>query len=145
MTIEISVAIIAFAFVLLVIYLLTLICTLRVTLRQAGTTLEELQKRLKDAEGDAKTIVENTRLISSNLVKKMEALDPLFYAVANTGEYFEKKTDCLRASRFSARKFRYLHPRAYDEEKKSFESEKFAEIADLIGAGIRLWQTFNRR
>jgi len=139
MIIEISIAVIALAFVILVIYLITLISSLRVTLGQVNNTLVEAQK-----------VVEHTNQISYDLKQKSEALNPVFNAISSAGEVLERKASTLKKEYIAMHEdeeFERLH--CNSEEKRKFQnSEGFATIAavlELAGLGVSLWQKLKKR
>lgn len=130
--IEISVAAIAVAFVGLVIYLILLIKDVRFSLKSADKLLSKT--------------VERTDLISLDLLDKMSCLDSVFSTVSNIGDYLEKKSEILKQEAVACTLAEKMHREEESllNEKKNSELIKFAEIADIISAGARLWQKFKK-
>ena len=122
MILEMSVAVIALAFVILVGYLVVLIKSIRQTLKEVDSTLME-----------SKQTMEQTKLLGADLNKKMEALDPLFHSVENLGDIIEYKTALYKARQ---------HLAECEEEEGKVKASDFIAIADV---GIRLWNKINKR
>lgn len=102
MIIEISVAVIAIAFVVLVAYLITMIKALRITLNQVNQTLVETRRQLDEVGGQVQKMIEHTNQISFDLKQKVEALNPIFKSAANVGEILERKTFSLKKEAFAS-------------------------------------------
>jgi uncharacterized protein YoxC len=122
MIIEISVAVIALAFVILVIYLVVVLKASAVTLGQVNLTLVEARKIIKEAD-----------LAVADLKMKFESLNPIFHSVENVGEVLESETHA-----FKERKIISSHE--VDEEDLAISD--FVTLADV---GVRLWNKFNKR
>lgn len=120
MIIEISVAIIAFTFVVLVIYLIVLIVSLRENLRQV------------------KKILESANDISSDLRNKMESLDSIFHTITNLGDILEHETASFK---------QYVTSPLEVEAsiKQECELKKISDVFEFVGMGIRLWKKLKRR
>ena len=95
MIIDISVAIIAAAVVVLVIALIYFIKALCRTLSQVNRTLIEARKQLEEG-GNAAKVIEHANQLSYDLKNKMEALDLIFNAFSNVGDFLEQKTFFLK-------------------------------------------------
>lgn len=156
MIIEISVAVIALAFLVLVIYLVLLFSAVKQTLSQTNLLVNDVRKQLDDLSVEAKKTIEQTNQMGADLKHKMEALDPLFNSIANVGDVLEHKAESFRQR--SARLNRVDERRAYsspffddpDQEEsnirtKASESVIVAEILELASLGIRLWQKLKKR
>jgi uncharacterized protein YoxC len=83
MVIEVSVAVIAAAFVLLVIFLIVIIVALCLMLRHVNHALISVNKQVDDIGTDIKV--------------KMASLNPVFHSISNMGEMLEQKTINLKA------------------------------------------------
>lgn len=149
MIIEISVAVIAIAFVALVIYLITMIKALRITLGQVNQTLVETRRQLGEIGGQAQKVIEHTNQISFDLKHKVEALDPIFKSMANVGEILEHKTFSLKKEALaSAYEEGYPSSLSTEEKKKISQARTLTMtsiVLELAGVGVRLWQKFKQR
>lgn len=76
MVIDISVAVIALAFVVLVVYLV-------ITLIQVKKSLQNFDRAVNELAPSAKSIAETSDKIAFNMLQKAEMLDPLFDNIAN--------------------------------------------------------------
>lgn len=144
MIIEISVAVIAFAFVILVIYLITMIKALNTTLGQVNQTLSETRKQMDELGGQALKVIEHTNQISYDVKKKIEAIDPVFNAVEDVGEILEHHTSSLKKEYISSDEEESL----FQFRKKELPSKKLTTVAAILelGAiGFELWQKLKKR
>jgi uncharacterized protein YoxC len=149
MIIEISVAVIAIAFVVLVIYLILLSKAIRVTLHQVNQTLVGVRQELEGINGQAQKVLEHTNEISFDLKRKSEALNPLFNALANVGEILEHKTYVLKKEALASSHEEGRSIKINSEEigrlYQTHELTKVADILDLVGLGCRLWHKIKKR
>lgn len=116
MIIEISIAVIALAFLFLIIYLILLIQTLRITLKETNTTLIEARKKL---------------LV---IAEKVDYLNPLLQSLENVGKIIENKTSSFR-SESTAKKV--------EVEKETHDTVD--DIVKLTSLGLGLWQKFKKK
>ncbi len=136
MVIEISVAIIALAFVIFVVYAVLLIKALRSTSLAIYKTIADNRKSIDTIALQAEKIAEHTNQLSFDLKKKMDTLHSTFNAVSNVGDLLEEKTETLKK-------------KVHDvEEKEEIGHPQRAYIATdiitLIQVGIHLWQTIRK-
>lgn len=149
MIIEISVAIIAVAFVALVIYIIAFTKALKITLGQVNQTLVEVRKQLDEVGGEAKKTIEQTHEVSVDLKNKMAALNSVFSTVANIGDILEQKSFLFKREIISSSDEESLrvavHASKTKEGPSARELFKVADILELAGMGIRLWQKLKKR
>lgn len=148
MIIEISIAVIALAFVALVIYLIVLICALRTTLGQVNNTLSETRKQLNDVGFQAQKAAEHANQISYDLKYKAEALNPVFNAISNAGQILEHKSSVIKKEYIAAQEEAEGESLRSDKKGKALHSEGIAIVAavlELAGLGVSLWQKMNKR
>lgn len=148
MIIEISVAIIALAFVALVIYIIAVTKALKVTLGQVNQTLSDVRKHLDDLGTEAKKATENVDQLGHDLNSKMEALKPIFNAISNIGDYLEQKTKTLKLEAEICALKNEDEASTLEEElvdSKTKVINKVANILELVGQSFRLWQDVHKR
>lgn len=148
MIIEISVGIIALAFVVLVIYLITMIKALRITMGQVNQTLVEARKQLGEVGGQAQKVMEHTNQISYDLKQKVEAFNPIFNAVTYAGEILERKTSSIKKEFLASEEEDESSSLNFEEKKKSTQTQGLlaaAAILELAGIGVQLWQKLKKR
>jgi uncharacterized protein YoxC len=113
MIIDISVGVIALAFVALVIYLILTLLTVRKTLRQAQKNLVDLEKNLNEITGASVELVNTLDSLTNDIKKKIDAFDFIFRPLA-----------ALKKERVS-----------HQEE----EYEKYQGLMDCIASGLLLF------
>lgn len=140
-TIEISVAIIAFAFLGLVIYLIFVLNEFRSTLKNLNKVIATMEPQLNSFANESTQLANTTNHIALDVQKKLEAFDPLFKSVSNIGEGIEQRTSYLNRKRCDFERTRKL-----EQEHEAFEhEEQIYKIVDFIELGIIFWQTLKKR
>ncbi|MBA2369524.1 MAG: DUF948 domain-containing protein [Candidatus Protochlamydia sp.] len=154
MIIEISVAVIAVAFVFLVIYLIVLLKSLKSTMNQVNFLIFDARKQLDEMGGEAKKIIDHTNQISLDLKYKMETLNPLFQSVENIGEVLEDKAEDFKKSSIRSRTSNSTSPLfTHKDNLQNRDSTAdprgskalVPDILELASLGIRLWQKLKKR
>ena len=136
MLIEISVFIIAIAFLALVIYLI-------VTLVQINETLTQLRQNFGQLSHETTKLLSHANGLSGDIQRKMEAFNPLFNAFSNIGSLAEKKTSQYKQAN------RHSHKAPHEDDEENVETEytsaRVLDALELIGRGISLWQNIKYR
>jgi uncharacterized protein YoxC len=149
MIIDISVAVIALAFVALVIYLIVMIKSLRVTLGQVNQTLVEARKQLGEVGTQAQKVIEQTNHISADLKHKVEAFNPIFNAVNQAGQILEHKATALKKDLLHTQEESFHADLPISGEKKKQTQMKglmtAAAILELASIGMSLWEKLKKR
>lgn len=149
MIIDISIAVIAAAFVVFVIFLVLVLHVLRKTLHQVNRTLVDLRGQLDDMGGQTKKVIEHTNQISFDLKRKMESLNPVFNSVSNLGDILEQKTLHMKkvalASSHKEHKSSDLESSKEEETLLSQEEVNVADILELVGIVARLWHKLKNK
>lgn len=120
-TIEISLAVIALAFVVLVIYLL-------VVLNSTKKTLDQLSKVMKNVE-----------ITTVNVNQKMIAMDSLFLAISNLGDKALSATNKLKGNNAEEN---------LDDSSFRLKSEangRVDHLMDLLSLGVSLWKVYKNK
>lgn len=148
MIIEICIAIIALAFVALVITVVVLAKGFQQTLFEVNQTLAEVRKELDGLGGRTSKVIEHTNQVSYDIKRKLESLDPIFNALSNVGDYLEHKTFSLRKESLDSS---HKESRLSDvdsemlDETASREPIRAGDVLELMDIGIRLWQKIKKR
>ena len=119
MVIEISVAVIAFAFVVLVIYLVITLIGVRKTLKNVDRTLLEFHHEIRG-------LTQTTNKVAENILFKAQSLDPLFNSLHEVGTVAEKKAENYRLSAVADR------------------NESIEQVVQIAAIGLNLWQKFKK-
>lgn len=149
MVIEVSLAVIAVAFVLLVIYLIVTLKTLKLTLNQVGYFIFDARKQLDEMGVEAKKAIDHANQISVDLKYKMDTLNPLFQSVENIGEVLEGKAETFKKKFEQIRTINSISPlnihRRDLSEDLTGPKAIVPDILELASLGIRLWQKLKKR
>lgn len=92
MIIEISVAIIALAFVALVIFLIKVLQSAAKSLDNVSSTLVDVQKTIEELTYEVKQTIRNVNDITVDVEHKLKQVDPLMETVKNLGEILNEVT-----------------------------------------------------
>lgn len=147
MIIEVSVAVIALAFIALVFYLIDLIKSSKKTLAQSNQMLNDAYKEIDQLGGETKKLLEHLNHISIDIQTKMEALDPIFNSIEELGNVLESKTTSLKETLISPAKKETVEPLAPNKDilvKKDL-AKAIADTVELVGLGYGLWQNLKKR
>ena len=138
MTIELSVAIIAIALVIIAAFAIVAVIALCKTLTQVDLTLVDARKKM-----DELTI--NATKTTDDLNCKMTTLQPIFNALGNVGDLIEQRSKRMKIkAELLAMKNLADHEEEEDAEPQ-FKGVKISQIVDMFGIGVKLWQNLNRR
>ena len=143
MIIEISIGIIAFVFVVIAIYIILMVNTLRYTLRNVDKAIIDIRKHLDELTPQAQRAIEHTNQVSFDLKRKMESLNPIFNSLTNIGELLEYKTLNLKKASIAS----FLNKQNHSNETEDLlhhEDGNVADILELASLGARLWRKLKR-
>lgn len=118
---QISMAVIAIAIVILVVYLIRVIKTLDVTLKSVNDTVAKVEGHLHDLSAQSVSILEETKTLTADLNRKSQKLDSLFTSVKGMGDSVEQVSASL----------------AVQAEK---HREQLGNILAITSFGLELWQ-----
>lgn len=93
MIIEISVAVISLAFLLLVIFLVKTLLTTNATLKQTKTAISHMQKEVVDLSHESQKLLRTVNSLTSDIKEKTDSLDFIFRPLSQMSHpHREKKT-----------------------------------------------------
>ncbi len=147
MIIEMSMSIIALAFVVLTIYLISMSKAVQKTLDELNRTLIESRIHLRELSQNSGKTMDKVETIGVDLKQKMETLNPIFNSISNLGKIFESQS--------SAMKQRYLKQSLNDygaeelsipnDSKPSSLSSGISEAIEFASLGVSLWQKLKKK
>lgn len=139
MILEISIAVAAAAFVILVIYLVITLSAIQKTLRNVDQTLLKTDRLLEPAGEEVLKLLKTSSQIADFTFKKVENLDPLFHSISNVGECVNQATETLKSN------FKPKQKPLLIEESDELSSYKLADWLEWAALGVVLWQKFKQR
>lgn len=111
MLVGISVAIIAVAFAVLVVYLIKTLLAAKDSLEKTTQTLQEVQQTIDELGYEVKQIVRHASDITVDVQHKMKQIDPVMSSVKNLGEVLSEVTLAAKqASTTMIQKFKQTSP-----------------------------------
>lgn len=137
MIIELSVAVVAIGFIVLVVYLARTLTAAKKALEQANQTLAEVKESLNEVTFEAKTLIRNTNQIVMETQHDIRAVQPLFDTVKNIGELLEGATSAVKqvaAGVASSQQKREPSPEQTRQSSVQAISELVMESLGWIGA-----------
>lgn len=147
MIIEISVAVIALAFVALVAYVIMTLQGLKLTLNHVNEALVSVRRQVDELGGETRKTLQHANELSLDVQGKLESLDSLFLTIAHVGDALEHKTAPLSVHEVDVSEASSLHSTDESESDNS-ESVHTSMIADIIewaALGFTLWQKIKKR
>lgn len=147
--IEAALIVIAFAFVVLVIFLVRLIIKAQSTLKKTHDLLGTIQKQLDTCGKDPQDLLHHITLITHNIHKKLKNLDPMFTVVENLGLRLENSQSTPNNCRSKPYSWNFFKQKKQDSEGEPQSSPGYSqELTELGLLGLRFWQKYqnqNRR
>lgn len=92
MIIELSVALVAIAFAVLVFFLIKTLKSAKGSLDKMSQTLQEVQKTMDELTYEVKTTVRHANEITADLQGKIQKIDPVIDSVKNLGDVLNEVT-----------------------------------------------------
>lgn len=83
---QVSVALIAIAFTVLVVFLIRTLKAAENSLNKTAQTLEEVQKTIEELSYEVKQVVRQANGITEDVQNKMKSIDPVLATVKNVGD-----------------------------------------------------------
>lgn len=149
MVIELSIALIAIAFIALVIYLIIVLRALRETLSHVDPVIRGMRLHLEEIGDQAKKAIEQTNQISCDLKQKMESLSPIFQTFSNVGEILENKTSHLKKESLTPlHRVNQLSDAEYvavEQELRAQDTLHVADILELASVVFGLWRKIKHK
>jgi uncharacterized protein YoxC len=130
MTYEIGFAIITFAWVVLVIYLVLTLIELRKFLRSSQQSIIHIDSMLQPISSETTKILKTSNMIADNLIHKAEDLNPLFETLANVKN---SVSDVFSSKGLSS------------SPQQVSPSNATQDWIELTALGVLLWQKFKNK
>ena len=143
MIIEVSVAILAAAFVVIAICVVLLTISLRATLERTDQTLGDVRLQLNARGMEIGNLLSQADHITAEVKNKIGNLTPLFNTFASAGEVLEQKTALYKNKQATI-----LTTLVHEDKEKAVEVEEASAVADILeiaGLSMRLWRKFKQR
>ncbi|UUZ81560.1 DUF948 domain-containing protein [Paenibacillus sp. P26] len=139
--IQISVAVIAAAFVALVVYLIQTLKNVSSLLTQTNDTIKELQTQIGGISAEATELLRHTNEVTVDVRNKLHSLDPLVYSVKHIGDAVSEITASFKqASATVAGTIR-----TQVENSRLLKSGKAAGLVQAVPIALGLWERFRNK
>jgi uncharacterized protein YoxC len=126
MIIELSVALVAIAFAVLVFFLIKTLKSAKESLDKVSQTLQEVQKTIDELTYEVKTTVRHANDITVDVQGKIQKIDPIMDSVKNLGDVMNELT--LTAKQISVT--------VIEKYRKSRELKEKAKAVSLEGVSM---------
>ncbi|RKN85420.1 DUF948 domain-containing protein [Paenibacillus ginsengarvi] len=140
MIIQISVACIATAFIVLVVYLVAALQTARASLKQVNETLVHIDAKLDAVTGETVKLMQQTQQIADNVQGKMNSLDTLFHSIGQVGESVSEVTASVKQVSATVSNSVRLAG-----DKVNRERNTTAELMEWASLALHLWRKWQSR
>jgi uncharacterized protein YoxC len=138
MLIELSVAVIAAAFVALTIYLIIALRSVNDSVQQVSLTLEKVQLQVDEVTRETVVFMRTTNQITEDLHKKLKQVDSLFESVGEVGEAVNQVTSSMK--QVSATVFKSITHGVQSGVHK--QQKRIDEVIHWTNVAVNLWQKF---
>ncbi|MEX2415746.1 MAG: DUF948 domain-containing protein [Paenibacillaceae bacterium] len=138
MLIELSVAVIAVAFVALTIYLIIALRSVNDSVQQVSKTLEKVQLQVDEVTRETVIMMRTTNQITGDLHKKLKQVDALFESVGEVGEAVNQVTSSMKqVSATVTNSITHGVQQGVHKRQKRID-----EVVQWTNVAINLWQKF---
>lgn len=165
---QISVAIIAVAFAILVFFLIKTLKAATVSLDKVTQTLQEVQKTIDELSYEVKQTIRNTNDITVDVQHKMKQIDPVMDTVRNLGEALSEVTYAVKevssgvVSKFKQSRMERKKPQpiqqaaqpltsqertfqSYDSVYNESQTSNPGKWLNYVDMAVGLWSKFRRQ
>ena len=141
MIIELSVAVIAIAFVVLVAFLITTLRSMTALIAQSNVAVHELQIQLAGISREASDLLQHTNAVTADVLNKLHSLEPTFDSVKQVGEAAEQITSSVKqASTAVARTIREQAATEPNLPPTGTVASTVAHVVKLAPLALDIWQ-----
>ncbi|SFE56028.1 Uncharacterized protein YoxC, contains an MCP-like domain [Paenibacillus catalpae] len=146
--IQIIIAVITVAFVILMFFLIQTIKALTATLEEVRSTVGELRTDVSQISGDVKEMIHNTNEMTRDVRTKLRSLDVVFATVHDIGQTLHSFTGVMKETAVSlvTTMKSKQHREVYDNEATGHRSSKVTSaITDGILSSVRIWRKLKQQ
>lgn len=140
MIIQISVACIAAAFIVLVVFLVAALQSARAALQQVNETLAHIDGKMDTISAETVKLMQTTQHIADDVQGKMKSMDALFDSIGKVGESVNQITTSVK--QVSATVSNSVRQAG---EKVNRERNLTAELMEWTSLGLHLWRKWQAR
>ncbi|MCZ8516228.1 DUF948 domain-containing protein [Paenibacillus filicis] len=138
MIIEISVAVVAIAFVALVIFLIQTLRNVSELLAQTNVTMKELQTQMNGISAEATELLRHTNEVTVDVRNKLHSLDPAVHSIKHIGDAVSEVTSSFKQA--SATVADTIHTQV--EHSKLLKDGAAAGLIQAVPIAVGLWERF---
>ncbi|MFD0675921.1 MULTISPECIES: DUF948 domain-containing protein [unclassified Paenibacillus] len=142
MVVQISVAVIAVAFVVLVAFLIVTLRSMTALLAQTHTTMQNLQVEVTGIAKEASDVLRHTNAVTEDVLNKLHSLEPTFDSMKQVGEAVEEITSTVKQASVSVA--RTIKDKV-DGDVHSPALSKIGTALKAIPILVDVWQQFKHR
>lgn len=132
--VEISAAVAAAAFVVLVIYTVVFLRAAGQSLDQANEALSQVRQELREVSRESVALLESSRVLIQDVETTMHALDPIFLSLKQSGQALETVTHSVRQVSAAVNR-----SASGIEAGLINQQSRIAEAAEYAAIGVQLW------
>ncbi|MFD1739301.1 DUF948 domain-containing protein [Bacillus salitolerans] len=129
----VSAAIMAIAFLILVIFVSRTLSSLQRTLDRLSGTVSDLEGQMRGVTKETTELLSKTNQLADDIQKKSEALNGVVYAVKDIGDSVQRVNHAFKDISTSV------------TEKAHFNSEKVSQAIQWGSAAIELWEKWKEK
>jgi uncharacterized protein YoxC len=135
MIIEISLALIAVFFVVLVFYMIALLKSARASLMEANRTMSEMRLQLDDISKETRKLLHSGYQVTEDLRSKIHTMDSLFTSIGRMGEAtHEVSCSVQQVSAAIVQSAKGM------EQTVNANQQSIVDVIEWASMGVHLWQ-----
>jgi uncharacterized protein YoxC len=137
MIIEISVAVIAVVLAIFILYMVSVMKTVKETLVQANQTLLEVRKDLSTMSLEATQVLHDSNLLINDVHTKLNAFDPILTSVSQAGQALTHLTGSVKqVSAAVSSVTGDVHSTV------THNKSRISQAVEITKAGLQVWKMF---
>ncbi|QQK77357.1 DUF948 domain-containing protein [Salicibibacter cibarius] len=133
MIVYISVAIVAVAIVVLIVYIIQTLKSAQGVVKQLGNTADAVEKQLQGITSETENLVKTTNRLAEDFESKSESLEGLFATAEDLGKTTERVSDSIQ------------HMSRTVSQEADRNSEQVAQVVQWGSACIDLYEKWKNR
>jgi Uncharacterized protein containing a divergent version of the methyl-accepting chemotaxis-like domain len=143
--IQIIIAVITVAFVILMFFLIQTIKALTATLDEVRSTVGELRTDVSQISGDVKEMIHHTNEMTLDVRTKLRSLDVVFATVHDIGQTLHSFTGVMKETAVSLAASVKSKQQEIHDSRQPRSSKMTSAITDGIVSSVRIWRKLKQQ
>lgn len=139
--IQVSIAVVAIAFAVLVVFLIQALRNVSSLLAQTNVTIKELQTQINGLSVEATELLRHTNEVTVDVRNKLHSLDPVVYSIKHVGDAVSEVTSSFKTATSTVAGTL----REQVKDSKVLKDGKAAVVLQAVPIVMGLWQNYKKK